>query len=162
MKQQLIEDIKSGLLGRLTHLEPEKVLEGLSPTVARKKPSEETYSCWDLLYHTVFWQDILLKNINGEVIDWSKIEAKNNWPSAVHLTKDANFKDLTEKFYENIKNAGNILEKVDLGKGVKIGPEHTPEVSNFRLFLVFLQHTSYHLGQIVTVRKFLEDWKQKT
>ncbi|MFX0063538.1 MAG: DUF664 domain-containing protein [Candidatus Hermodarchaeota archaeon] len=87
------------------------------------------------------------------------MEAKDNWPSDVYLGKDENFKGLTEKFYENIKKADAILEKVDLGKGVKIGLEHTPEVTNFRLFLVFLQHTSYHLGQIATVRKLLGDWK---
>ncbi|MFX0091707.1 MAG: hypothetical protein ACFFBD_08075 [Candidatus Hodarchaeota archaeon] len=100
-----------------------------------------------------------VKNINGEVIDWSQIEYKDNWPSDAHLSKDENFNGLTEKFYENIEKAHTILDQVDFSKGIKIGSEHTPDVSNFRLFLVFLQHTSYHLGQIITVRKLLGDWK---
>ena len=159
MNKQLIKDLSSGLLGALTHLHPKKAVEGLTPSTARKKPSNKYHSCWELLHHTVVWQDILLKNIEGEYIDWSTISHEDNWPSDELLSNDNNFTELVKKFYENLKIAATKLEKIDLMKGIKIGPEHTPDVTNFRLFLVFLQHTSYHLGQIVTTRKILGDWK---
>jgi len=160
MREQLIKDLSSGINGFLTHLEPMKAVEGLTPTSARKKPSNKYHSCWDLLHHTVVWQDILLKNIHGKFIDWSTISNEDNWPSDDYLSKDDNFMELVKKFNKNLEIAATKLEEIDLMKGIKIGSEHTPDVTYFRLFLVFLQHTSYHLGQIVTTRKLLGDWKE--
>jgi len=160
MRKQLIKDLSNGLIGDLTHLAPMKAVEGLTPTTARKKPSNKYHSCWDLLHHTVVWQDILLKNIDGKFIDWSTISNEDNWPSNDYLSKDDNFMELVKKFNKNLEMAATKLEEIDLMKGIKIGPEHTPDVTYFRLFLVFLQHTSYHLGQIVTTRKLLGDWKE--
>lgn len=160
MRERLIKDLSSGINGFLTHLEPMKAVEGLTPTTARKKLSSKYHSCWDLLHHTVVWQDILLKNIDGKFIDWSKISNEDNWPSDDYLSKDDNFMELVKKFNKNLEIAAKKLEEIDLMKGIKIGPEHTPDVTYFKLFLVFLQHTSYHLGQIVTTRKLLGDWKE--
>ena len=160
MREQLIKDLSSGINGFLTHLEPKKAVEGLTPTIARKKPSNKYHSCWELLHHTVFWQDILLRNLDGKFIDWSTISNEENWPSDDYLSKDDNFIELVKKFNKNLEIATKKLDKIDLMKGIKIGPEHTPDVTYIRLFLVFLQHTSYHLGQIVTTRKLLGDWKE--
>jgi uncharacterized damage-inducible protein DinB len=159
MEKKLKKDLSSGLTGDLTHLNPMKAVAGLTPTVARKKPSGIYHSCWDLLHHTVYWQDILLKNLDGKFLDWTTINNEENWPSTEKLSKDENFIELVKKFKENLDKATDKFENLNLMKGIKIGPEHTPDVTNFRLILVFLQHTSYHLGQIVTTRKLLGDWK---
>ena len=147
------------LTGDLTHLKPMKAVEGLTPTTARKKPSNKYHSCWDLLHHTVIWQDILLRSLDGEYIDWTKLNVEN-WPSNESLSEDDNFIELVKKLNKNLEIATSKLEKIDLMKVIKIGPVHTPDVTYFRLFLVFLQHTSYHLGQMVTTRKLLGDWKE--
>ena len=159
MSKQFIKDLSSGINGFLTHLEPMKAVEGLSPNTARRKPSNKYHSCWDLLHHTVYWQDILLQNIDGKIIDWSKLSNEDNWPTDEKLSKDENFIELVKKFKKNLELAAKKLENIDLMKGIKIGPEQTPDVTYFRLLLVFLQHTSYHVGQIVTTRKILGDWK---
>ena len=159
MKERMIKDISDGITGNLTHLAPMKSVEGLTPTVARKKPSDKYHSCWDLLHHTVYWQDILLKNFEGKFIDWTTLKFEDNWPTNEQLIKDENFIELVKKFKENLNIAASKFENIDLMKGIKIGPEHTPDVTYFRLILVFLQHTSYHLGQIVTTRKIIGDWK---
>ncbi|MFX1502815.1 MAG: hypothetical protein ACFFDH_17780, partial [Promethearchaeota archaeon] len=110
--------------------------------------------------HTVFWQDILLQNLDGKVIDWSKISNEENWPTDEKLNEDNNFIELVNIFKNNLELSAKKLEKIDLMNRIKIGPENTPDITYFRLFLVFLQHTSYHLGQIVTTRKLLGDWKE--
>ncbi|MFX1344422.1 MAG: DinB family protein [Promethearchaeota archaeon] len=160
MSDQLIKDLSSGINGFLTHLEPMKAVEGLAPLNARKKPLNKYHSCWELLHHTVYWQDILLKHLDGKTIDWSKLNPEDNWPTNEYLSRDENFIELVKRFKKNLELAATKLEKVDLMKGVKIGSEHTPDVTYFRLFLVFLQHTSYHLGQMVTTRKLLGEWKE--
>ncbi|MFX1370768.1 MAG: DinB family protein [Promethearchaeota archaeon] len=137
-----------------------KAIEGLTPETARKRPSNKYHSCWDLLHHTVFWQDILLQNLDGKVIDWTKISNEENWPTDEKLIEDDNFIELVNIFKNKLELAAKKLEKIDFMNRIKIGPENTPDISYFRLFLVFLQHTSYHLGQIVTTRKLLGDWKE--
>ena len=58
------------------------------------------------------------------------------------------------------------MEVVKIGGGGGGGEgegeeEELKPVTKFRLMLVFLQHTSYHLGQIVTTRKLLGIWDEK-
>jgi len=160
MEEQLIKDLSDGITGSLTHLAPMKSVEGLTPTVARKKPSDKYHSCWDLLHHTVYWQDILLKNLEGKFLDWTSLTNEDNWPTNEQLSKDENFIELVKKFKENLNIASRLFENIDLMNRIKIFPKNSPDVTYFRLILVFLQHTSYHLGQIVTTRKLLGDWKE--
>ncbi|MFW9820717.1 MAG: DinB family protein [Candidatus Thorarchaeota archaeon] len=158
MENQIVSDLSSGLVGELTHLHPKKAVKGLTPAIARKKPTNLEHSCWDLLHHTVFWQDILLKNLEGEIDNWFPTEEKN-WPSEEYLSKDDNFFGLLEKFNKNLEKASDKLKNINLMDKITIGAPLPPDLSYFRILLVFLQHTSYHLGQIVTTRKLLGDWK---
>ncbi|MFW9875457.1 MAG: DinB family protein [Candidatus Thorarchaeota archaeon] len=159
MEKQLIKDLASGLIGELTHLHPKRAVEGLTPAIARKKPTNLDHSCWDLLHHTVFWQDILLKNLEGEFMNWYPPHEKN-WPSKEYLSNDDNFSGLIDKFNMNLEIAVKKLENIDLVDRIKIGAPLSPDATYFRILLVFLQHTSYHLGQLVTTRKLLGDWKR--
>ena len=158
MEKQLLKDISSGLIGELTHLHPKKAVEGLTPAIARKKPKNLDHSCWDLLHHTVFWQDILLKNLDGKFVDWYPPHDKN-WPSNENLSNDDNFSGLLNKFNNNLEKVAEKLQHINLMERVEIGPPLPPDTTYFRILLVFLQHTSYHLGQLVTTRKLLGDWK---
>ena len=158
MENQILNDLSSGLVGELTHLHPKKAVKGLTPAIARKKPTNLDHSCWDLLHHTVFWQDILLKNLEGKIDNWFPPDDKN-WPSDEYLNKDENFFGLLEKFNKNLEKATNKLKNITLTDKITIGAPLPPDLSYFRILLVFLQHTSYHLGQIVTTRKLLGDWK---
>lgn len=160
MEKQLISDLSSAVIGQLTHLHPKKAVEGLNPDVARKKPANLDHSCWELLHHTLFWQDILLKNLDGEVVNWFPSHDKN-WPSEKDLSSDDNFIGLKDKFNKNLDTIIEKLEKINLMDRIEIGqPPLPPDVSYFRIILVFLQHTSYHIGQLVTTRKILGDWKE--
>jgi hypothetical protein len=159
MEKQLIKDLFSGLIGELTHLHPKRAVEGLTPAIARKKPMNLDHSCWDLLHHTVFWQDILLKNLEGEFMNWYPPHDKN-WPSDVYLSYDDNFSGFLEKFIKNLEIAAAKLKNINLMDRIKIGAPLLPDATYFRILLVFLQHTSYHLGQLVITRKLLGDWKE--
>jgi hypothetical protein len=159
MENQLLKDLSSGLLGELTHLHPKKALKGLTPAIARKKPKNLDHSCWDLLHHIVFWQDILLKNLEGEFMDWYPPYNKN-WTTSEYLSNDDNFSKLIDKFNNNLEIAAAKLENINLMDRIEIGPPLPPDATYFRILLIFLQHTSYHLGQLVTTRKLMGDWKE--
>ena len=99
-----------------------------------------------------------MKNLEGEKDNWFPPHDKN-WPSDEYLSEDDNFFGLLKKFNQNLKKATNKLKDMNLMDKITIEARLPPDMSYFRILLVFLQHTSYHLGQIVTTRKLLGDWK---
>ncbi|OLS21303.1 MAG: hypothetical protein HeimC3_36200 [Candidatus Heimdallarchaeota archaeon LC_3] len=157
MNDKLVDALSKSFHGEWTHIDPKRALKGLTSENARKKPKGFDHSCWELLYHIVTWQKTLLKNIKGQEIDWNKIEQEDNWPNEEILKNDENFSELVETFYSGINESKELIKNVDLlnEKEISIGPK---ELSIIKLTIVLLQHTSYHLGQIVSLRKFLGDW----
>lgn len=158
MHDQLIKAISSGLQGKWTHIDPKKAFVGLTPTIARKKPKDNIHSCWELLHHIVIWQDTLIRHVQGETLDWNDIETKDNWPTTESTKDDSNFSILLARFYSGVEEAAKLLTKVDFLKTSR----GFPELSTIKLFAVLLQHTSYHIGQIIVVRQCLGDWPPVT
>ena len=154
MREQLVNAISSGFYGEWTHIDPKKALANLTPTIARKKPENMVHSCWELLHHIVIWQESIIKNIKGDSLDWNEIVAKQNWPTPEVMKDDSNFSKLLDRFFSGVKEATNLLNGVDFTKK-SVG---FPELSTIKLYIVLLQHTSYHNGQIITVRKSTGDW----
>lgn len=154
MKEQLVKVIINGLHGKNSHVNPKKAIEGLTPENARKKPDNSNHSCWELLYHIVVWQEAIFEAIEGNKVDWQEVSKIHNWPSDEYLSKDSNYPNLVNKFFQGISKAEKLANSVDL---------HTPmpawtEAPVIQAFIVLLQHNSYHLGQIVTTRKNLGFW----
>jgi len=149
MKEQVIEAITSGLSGKWIHIDPKSALANLTPNNARIKTNNAAHSSWELIHHIVIWQDALIDQIKGASIDWNEIEKKDNWPTNESMQDDSNFSNLLNRFFSGMDEAQKLLKKVDFtstyGK--------FPELSVIKLYLTLLQHTSYHLGQIITIRK---------
>jgi uncharacterized damage-inducible protein DinB len=161
MQNQLLKDMIHAMSGAITHLSSENALVNLTPEDSKIKPEEKYHSCWDLLHHLIAWQNIVIQNLEGEFRDWLNIPKDENWPTEEELSDDQNFVDLKNQLNINIEKIKQLFDTVDLTEFVKIcsGEEIKP-VTKFRLMLVFLQHTSYHLGQIVTTRKLLGNWDE--
>ncbi len=155
MKDQLVKIIINGLHGKNTHIKPEKVIAGLNPDNASKKPEESNHSCWELLHHIVVWQEAILEAIEGKKVDWKEVEKNHNWPSDEYLSNDSNFSSLVDKFLLGISKAEKLANSVDLHKPLPAWSE-APVIQTF---IVLLQHNSYHLGQIITTRKNLGLWE---
>jgi len=69
------------------------------------------------------------------------------------MKDDSNFNTLLNRFYTNVEKATKLLTNVDFLKT----SEGFPELSTIKLYMVLLQHTSYHIGQIITVRQCIGD-----
>ncbi|MFX1283399.1 MAG: DinB family protein [Promethearchaeota archaeon] len=154
MNDTLVKVIINGLHGENTHLKPQKAMEGLTPASARNKPDKEFHSCWDILHHIVVWQEGILQAIKGEKVDWKDIGRSHNWPTNELLTDDSNFSNLLNKFENGLNKAEELAKTIDLNKPMPAWGG-APVI---QAFIVLLQHNSYHLGQIVAVRKMLGNW----
>jgi len=162
MQNQILTDMINAISGAITHLSSENPLINLTPEKSKIKPKEKYHSCWDLLHHLIAWQNIVIQNLNGEFRDWWNIPEDENWPTEEDLSDNQNYEDLKNQLNINLEKIKQLFKTIDLMEVVKIrsGEDSNP-VTKFRLMLVFLQHTSYHLGQIVTTRKILGNWDEK-
>lgn len=153
----LISAILGGLRGRYTHIDPQKVITGLTPENARKKPQNTPHSCWELLHHTIVWHDTFLEHIKGESPNWGEVEETINWPKQEDMENNSEFETLLTRFRTRFDETKELLNMVDFAQ-IPIGK---PELSTIQLFAALLQHMSYHLGQMVTIRQSIGDWPPK-
>ncbi len=138
--------------GKHTHVEPIKALNGLTPALARKKPTDETHSCWEVLYHMAYWQDTVLKAYKNE--DVSKASNDFSWPKPEEMSNDDDWHTLVERFKAGLAGLVRSAKEEDLKKTAEAWA-NTPLYYNL---IVEIAHNSFHLGQIVAVRKMLGVW----
>ena len=154
--EALNDTILSGLKGSFIHNDPLTILKGLTPAKARKKTLGFDHSCWDLLYHTIIWNDIFLGNIKGNLENWNP---GNNWPSLEEKKDDQEFDTLIQRFKTQLQETTNLLvsSTIDFSQKKKLSQEENIELSTVKLFSIILQHISYHIGQIACVKKMVDD-----
>ena len=153
MQDMIRKHFKIGLYGTNAHQDLRKSITALTPEIARIRLNNDFHSCWELIHHMVICQDGIVKGLKGEKYDWKEAD-KNNWPSEESMLSDANFTLLVGKFINGLKIAEELIETVDLTKMYTLWDR----LSGFDAFLVLIQHNSYHIGQLVTVRKTLGKW----
>lgn len=144
---------KRALRGKGTHMEPLKALDGLTPETARMVPREGTHSCWQILYHIVYWQDFMLAAVRGEKVEWPK-DNQGSWPTSEMIENNKDWTKLIEKFENGLNEAESLTSKLESTEDLPAWPKVPP----FAAFLVLAQHNSFHIGEIVATRQALGIW----
>lgn len=153
MNEIISKIIKAGLHGENTHLHPNKALQDLSAEKARKKPSPNVSSCWEILHHIAVWQKFCLELIKGNKPRWETVK-EEEWPSQERLSEDTEWDGLVSKFKKDLQETAELAGSIDPMKPMP-GWRNAPAI---QALLMLAQHNSYHLGQIVTIRKTLGYW----
>jgi uncharacterized damage-inducible protein DinB len=149
----LITTIHSVLEGQPWYGEPAmKILHGVDPANAYKKPNNNSHSLIELLYHMVTWAEFTLKRLEQkEETDMNAFE-KLDW-------RDINPEEHTwEKGMAQFKVTHDLIIDV---LGTKDDEFLSGKVDyrdyNFRFLLHgIIQHDIYHLGQIAYLNKLLK------
>jgi len=156
LEDKCLRDALTQLLGGgEAHLGLEKALDGLRPELRHVRPTEGTYSVWELLEHMrIAQEDILRYTIDPS---WKSPDWPDGyWPAGNgRVTEDMWNRALTG--FLNDRNA--VLRivrdvKCDLTARIPHGKGHT----YLREILLTADHNAYHLGQIVQARKLLGNW----
>jgi uncharacterized damage-inducible protein DinB len=133
----------------------EQALKNVKPELRNKRPSKEIHSIWENLEHMrIAQEDILKYTIDPSWVspDWPN----GYWPKEADNIKNKEWNDTINAF---LKDRGEVIklaknERIDLTSVIP----HTNEHTYLREILLVADHNAYHLGQIVTVRKLLNDW----
>ena len=123
--------------------------------VRATQPSGLPYSLWQLLEHLRRTQrDILefCRNPNYQELNWPD----DYWPSSPAPPSPAAWDESVRQFRQDRKALGQLAAdlKVDLASRIPHGDEQT----YLRELVLAADHTAYHIGQLVVVRRLLGIW----
>jgi uncharacterized damage-inducible protein DinB len=140
------------------HASFDKVVSGLSPTLRGQVPAGLPYSLWQLLEHLrITQQDILDFCVNASYTkrDWPD----DYWPRTKAPASDSAWDESVESYRKDREALKRLAldESVDLMAVVTAGEDQT----YLRELLLVADHTAYHLGEMVVVRRALGAWPPK-
>lgn len=155
-QKALREHVLYLLGGGGAHLDFERAIGGLKPSLRGKKPKGVPYSPWSLLEHMRLAQwDILEFTVNPKHVS-------PDWPSGYWPRKDkpttAAWNKAVRQFRADLKTMQKLVAdpRTDLYAHIPHGNGQT----YLREALLVADHNAYHLGQFVIVRRLLGDWKE--
>jgi uncharacterized damage-inducible protein DinB len=153
-------DIVASSLGwEQAHATLENALNGLPPNLRGKQPPTFPHSVWQLLEHIRITQHDLLDFCQNpdyvEKLEWPR----DYWPATVEPADDAAWdRSIGDCRSDREALARFTTEtKLDLTDKIPRGSGQT----YLRTVLLAVDHASYHIGQIVAVRRLLGAWPAK-
>jgi hypothetical protein len=145
------------IVGGNAHVDVLTALKGFPPKLYGAKPENSPHSAWELLEHMrIALRDLWDFSTNAEYVekDWpddywpetAEPPSKEAWQDSVRALKE----DL-DAFSKLIKNPkSNLYAQIPWGK---------KDQTLLREFLLAADHTSYHTGELVFLRRLLGAWK---
>lgn len=153
--QDLRRRLVVALQGGRAHITFDKAVARLDDSLRGRKPRGLPYSPWQQVEHIRICQADML----GYTRDPKHPELKwpdNYWPKNPAPPSRAAW-DRSLKAYRADRQAFCDLV-MDPGIDV-LGPiAHDPEINVVHMALLTVQHTSYHLGQLLVLRRLLGAW----
>ena len=141
------------------HVGFERAVRSLPPATRAVRPKGFEHSVWDLVEHVRIAQaDILDFCVNASyaaALAWPA----DYWPKKTAKPTDAAWKKSLAAMKRDAKAMKEIARTTpDLFAPVPAGK---PDQTYLRAVLLLADHTAYHIGQIVAVRRALGNWPPK-
>ncbi|HVP17854.1 MAG TPA: DinB family protein [Spirochaetia bacterium] len=152
---KLREQLAVSLGGRGAHVPFDKAVEGFPLELAGRRVSGLPHTAWQLLYHLWICQwDILefVRDPSHESPAWPE----GTWPKEDAPAQAAEWQTTVRKFRSDNKAVIGLVRdgKNDLTEPIPHGQGQTL----VREALLVIDHNSYHIGQLVFVRRALKAW----
>lgn len=152
VRNALLEFLKGGS----AHADISAAIKNFPPALYGKKPAHAPHTAWQLVEHIRITLDDLYDFCTNP--DYREREWPDNyWPK----TDAPDSEDAWAKSIKHLKSSLKQLEqllddsKVDLYARIPWGKDQTI----LREVLLAGDHTSYHVGQLVMLRRELDAWK---
>jgi hypothetical protein len=138
------------------HVDFETAIQGIPDHLRGVTPQGADHSAWELLEHIRFAQhDILDFSLNPDYQEQKWPD--DYWPKRPAPLNDQEWEESIASYRKDLKalcalvtdNSNDLFAKIPHGDGQTI----------LREAMLTADHTSYHVGQIVLVRRLLGCWK---
>lgn len=141
------------LPGKSAHVTFEQAVEGTDTDCINETAEGQNHTLWELVEHIRRAQHDILEFIREE--DYSA----PNWPEDYWPSEEGN----RQKWYNSIRSFQSDRQAlIDLTYSTDLTEPlpHQPDYTYLREVLLVAQHSSYHIGQIVSLRRALSDWNR--
>jgi uncharacterized damage-inducible protein DinB len=140
----------NALLGTGAHVQTQTVFAGLDWKLAGTRPEGALHSVYQLLNHMVYWQDWVVRWLDGESPPTPK-HASGGWPQRAAPAS-------RKEWERAVRHFGDGLQ--DLVRRSRLAHLFSRERKKSRLEMLqaIASHSSYHAGQVVLLRKLLGAW----
>jgi len=138
------------------HVSFDKAVADIPSELRGTRPAKVPYSAWELVEHLRITQEDILdftRNADYQERTWPD----NYWPSSAAPPSDAAW-DESIRRYRHDRRALQALAadpKLDLAAAIPHGTGQT----YLRELILVADHSAYHVGQLVLVRRMLGLWK---
>lgn len=145
------------LIGERGHLPIKNALMDIEADLAGKSISELPYSIYQLVKHMIYWQDFLLLMAQDQK---TKLPAhvSESWPKEEGPDSEEEWERTIKSFLQGIEQAITMAQTVQLDKPLENFPGETPG----GILRNIASHNSYHLGEIVVLRRLFSSWPPPT
>ncbi len=153
--EALHEQLRKVLDWREAHADWKQALTGLDPAHRGLRPAGSPHSAWDLLEHVRLAQrDIIDFTRDPKHVspDWPS----GYWPKSLAPADEAEWEMSVREFFHDLQEMEKLVSdpRTDLFARIAHGTGQT----FLRQVLLLIDHNSYHLGQLVLVRRLLAAW----
>lgn len=139
------------------HASLDDALDNIPFELLAKKPKELPYNIWQLAQHIRIAQEDILKFSQNPLYK-SPPWPEGYWPQETEPASPEEWKECVEQikndrqsFIDMLKNSGEEIYKPF---------ENANGQTLLREALVLADHNSYHTGEIILLRRLLDDWKK--
>jgi uncharacterized damage-inducible protein DinB len=149
--------VASALDWEQAHARLDAAIDGLAPEMRGKRPANFPHSVWELLDH--------IRRVQADLLDFCRNSEYEEvlkfpddyWPptpapesgAAWNETVAAIHRDRADLAAFTVEDGHDLTAKIPRGTGQ----------TYLRTVLVSIDHTSYHVGQIIAVRRLIGAWK---
>lgn len=150
----LEKTVGHALSGEGAHVEARSAIERLDWKVTGTRPDPVPHSIFQLLNHMIYWQEWVVKWLDGEDPPIPK-HASGSWPGNAGPVSSEDWERAVGRFGTLLDELIRRSGEADLfSMGVSVGSEKT----RLEMFQTIGSHNSYHLGQVVLLRQMLGAW----
>lgn len=130
-------------------MERDRILSGLTLEQATRRPSEQSHTIYEELWHIVQWQNIIVLRDEESYADWQRgYVYPDSQPS-----DEGEWRALVREFL------GGLEKALEWGASPeKLARETSPGVTMEHVLHSLAVHTSHHLGKIIAIRQFIGAW----
>ena len=146
----LEKTVGNALSGKGSHAATKDIFGGLTWKVSGVRPKGASHSIYQLLNHMSFWQEWLVKWLDGENPPVPK-HAAGGWPGEVAPAGSREWQRAVRSYRSGLEKLDRQSREADLlakrGKHTRLGLLHA-----------VASHNSYHAGQVALLRQMLGAW----
>ena len=141
------------LVGERGHIPIHRALSDISIDLASKHLEGSPYTIYQLVKHMSYWQNFLLTYIEGSKPQMPS-SAAESWPTETEPESEFEWQIVLEQFLKGIDKAVGFATTEQLHEAL----EHFPSETKVGILRNIASHNSYHLGEVVLLRRMLGAW----